>query len=219
MAAAVLTACISICTPPVSAKENDVSLKRFDDRIEVRLNGKPLTSFQFNAKWEKPFLYPIATASGLILSRGYPIETREGEEKDHPWHRGIWYGHGDISKEDFWREKPDKTTSRLVMSGAPQLSGNSLEVVLAMQSSKDRRMGTIRERYAFSQDAQNVFIDSTITIAADAGGTLTFGDTDDGGFGFRLSDDFREERGAELMNSDGLIGTKAIWGKPSRWVH
>jgi hypothetical protein len=61
-------------------------------------------------------------------------------------------------------------------------------------------------------------IDAVITIRADAGQALTFGDTDDGGFAIRLSEEFREDRGARLRNSEGLEGTKNIWGKPARWV-
>jgi hypothetical protein len=48
--------------------------------------------------------------------------------------------------------------------------------------------------------------------------TLRVGDSDDGGFAFRLDEAFREDRGALLRNSDGLTGTKNIWGKPARWV-
>jgi len=60
--------------------------------------------------------------------------------------------------------------------------------------------------------------DVRITFRADAGMAFTFGDTEDGGLGFRYSDDFREARGATLRNVDGLTGTKAIWGKRAKWV-
>lgn len=202
----------------VSAQSGNFSLRRLDDRVDVLLDGKPWTAFQFHSKWDKPFLYPIRTVSGLVLSRGYPVEPRDGEEHDHDWHRGIWYGHGDISGEDFWREKPDKSTARLVVSGEPVIRGDRLEVALSMTGAKGKRLGTIRERYAFRKDGARALIDSTISVTADAGQTLRFGDTDDGGFAFRLSDDFRQDRGAELLNSEGKTGTENIWGKPARWI-
>jgi hypothetical protein len=34
----------------------------------------------------------------------------------------------------------------------------------------------------------------------------------------RLRDEFRQDRGAVLRNSEGLRGTENIWGKPARWV-
>jgi hypothetical protein len=195
-----------------------ISLDRFDDRVKISLDGKPFTSFYFQPQWDKPFLYPIRTVSGTVISRGYPVQPRSGETHDHAWHRGIWYGHGDINGEDFWREQADKKTARLTLSDAPHISGSTLDVKLAMMTAGNTRIGTIGERYSFSRDGNNFLIDSTITLMADAGKPLRFGDTDDGGFGFRLSDDFREDRGVEMVNSEGLSGSGEMWGKPARWV-
>ena len=195
-----------------------VTLSRFDDRVKIALDGKPFTNFYYQQKWDKPFLYPIRTVSGIAISRGFPVQPREGETHDHPWHRGLWYGHGDINGEDFWREQSDKGTARLPLSEAPTISANTLDVKLAMTTAANVRMGTIDERYSFSRDKSNFLIDTTITIAADAEKPLRFGDTDDGGFGFRLSDDFREDRGVDMENSEGLKGSKQMWGQPARWV-
>jgi hypothetical protein len=187
-------------------------------RVEISLDGRPLTVFRYEQKWDKPFLYPIRTASGIVISRGWPVEPRAGEEQDHAWHRGFWWGHGDINGEDFWREKPDKSTSRLVVDGRPKTSSDSLEVKLAMATPKGKRLGTVVERYAFRKDGSDLLIDTTITVIADGGESLRFGDTDDGGFAFRLSDEFRQDRGARLTNSEGLTTTQQIWGKPAKWT-
>lgn len=206
---------------PMMARGSEFTLRQHPDRVEIELDGRPFTAFHFNAKWDKPFLHPIRTVSGTIISRGWPVEPREGDEQDHAWHRGIWYGHGDINGEDFWREKPDRTTARLVLIGEPKLESGTkgiLEAVLAMTGAKGNRLGTIAERYEFRRESSQVLIESTIGISASQGIPLKFGDTDDGGFGFRLSTEFREDRGAELVNSDGLRGTERIWGKPARWV-
>jgi len=87
-----------------------------------------------------------------------------------------------------------------------------------MIGKQGNRMGTIGEHYKFRRERNRLLIDSIITIAADQGTSLKFGDSDDGGFGFRLATEFREDRGAELMNSDRLTGTENIWGKPARWI-
>lgn len=212
-------ALLTVCAALPGAGAGRITFQTHDNRTEVLLDGKPLTAFIFDAKWDKPFLFPIRTASGKEISRGYPVAPRPGEQTDHDWHRGIWYGHGDVSGEDFWREKKDGTTSRLVMDGPPKTSGNALEATLAMRDRSGKRIGTIRERYGFSAEGRNVLIDTTITVQADGGQALKFGDSDDGGFAFRLADEFREDRGATLTNSEGLTGTGKIWGQPAKWVH
>ena len=200
------------------APPSGVKFEQLPDRVDVKLDGKPLTAFHYDAKWDKPFLYPIRTVSGRLISRGWPVEPRAGEEQDHAWHRGIWWGHGDINGEDFWREKPDKSTSRLIIDGKPKTSGDSLEVKLAMMTSKGKRLGTVTERYTFRPDGNHLLIDTTIAVNADAGESLRFGDTDDGGYAFRLADEFRQDRGARLINSENQTGTEQIWGKPAKWT-
>lgn len=212
---------ISCANGPGNSDSSVFRLEAQDERVEILLDGRPLTTFHFHSKWDKPFLHPIRTPSQSVLSRGWPVAQREGDEQDHAWHRGIWYGHGDINGEDFWREKPDRTTARLVMDGAPKISsGNKgiLEITLAMIGTRGNRLGTIGERYEFRREGGNLLMDSVVSVAADRDVALRFGDTDDGGFGFRLATEFRQDRGAELLNSEGLTGTEKIWGKPARWV-
>jgi hypothetical protein len=67
-----------------------------------------------------------------------------------------------------------------------------------------RQVGSVRQ------------IDFRMRLKADK--PLRFADTDDGGFAFRLREEFREDRGATLRNAAGSTGAKAIWGKPSPWT-
>src|SRR5262245_20762397 len=149
-----------------SASSADMSFDHQPGRVEVVLKGKPLTTLYHDGKWDKPFLYPIRTVSGMVVSRGWPVEPRPGEEQDHVWHRGLWWGHGDINGEDFWREKPDKSTSRLALDGRAKTSSDTLEMKLAMITSKGKRLGTVTHRYAFRPDGGNLLIDAAVTISA-----------------------------------------------------
>ena len=186
--------------------------------LEIRVGNRFAANLYWGDKWDKPFLYPIRTVSGKVLSRGWPIEPRDGDSNDHTWHRGIWYGHGDISGADFWREQGRDKTARLVSKSAPRVKGSSVSIDLSMLPPSGERKGSIRQEFRFRDQGEVRLLDAVITVQADAGQALTFGDTDDGGFAFRLSEAFREDRGARLRNSEGQTGTKQIWGKPARWV-
>jgi hypothetical protein len=166
--------------------------------------------FHTEEKWDKPFLYPLRTVSGRNLSRRFPVESLPGENTDHAWHRGLWWGHGLINGHDFWRELGRDKTSRLVRTNDKDR--------FAMVTPNGDRIGTNRQRYTLTDDGPLRYIDAHIQIFADQSQALTFGDTDDGGFAFRLSDAFREDRGARLINANGLEGTKTIWGQAARWV-
>lgn len=193
-------------------------------KINILAGDKLITSLHFDAKWPKPFIYPLTSASGNVISRAYPLETREGESTDHAWHRGIWFGHGDVSGEDYWRELGAEKSGRLELAGEPEAatSGNSallkFKTIMQGRDPEKKRYGTVDQAYVIAKTAGQIVIDASITVSADAGLDLKFGDTDDGGFGFRLRDEYREDRGAQLINSEQQSGSKEIWGKNARWV-
>ena len=47
-------------------------------------------------------LYPIRSASGALVTRGYPLEPRPAKRADHPHHVGHWFNYGDVNGFDFW---------------------------------------------------------------------------------------------------------------------
>src|SRR5262245_33640425 len=71
-------------------------------RVDVLIDGKPFTSYVWPKSVKKPVLYPLTTASGTIVTRGYPLAPRPGERVDHPHHVGMWFNYGDVNGLDFW---------------------------------------------------------------------------------------------------------------------
>ena len=48
------------------------------DKIDIDLDGKPFTTFHSGAAEGKPYLAPIRSASGKIVTRRFPMEVIEG---------------------------------------------------------------------------------------------------------------------------------------------
>jgi hypothetical protein len=71
-------------------------------RVDVFTDGKPFTSYIWPETIKKPVLYPLRTAAGTIVTRGYPLAPRPGERIDHPHHVGMWFNYGDVNGLDFW---------------------------------------------------------------------------------------------------------------------
>src|SRR5512143_813211 len=72
------------------------------NRVDVLVDGQPFTSYLWPDTLKKPVLYPLRTASGTVVTRGYPLEPRPGERIDHPHHVGLWFNYGDVNGLDFW---------------------------------------------------------------------------------------------------------------------
>jgi hypothetical protein len=66
-------------------------------RVDVTIDGKPFTSYIWPTTLKKPVLFPLRSAKGTVVTRGYPLEPRKGERVDHPHHVGLWMNHGDVN--------------------------------------------------------------------------------------------------------------------------
>ena len=80
----------------------DVVPHEAERRVDVMVGGKPFTSYIWPTTLKKPVLYPLRSAAGVIVTRGYPLEPRPGERVDHPHHAGLWFNYGDVNGLDFW---------------------------------------------------------------------------------------------------------------------
>ena len=208
-----------------------VTFKEGTNQIEVEIGGKPAARYYYGGPWLKPFLHEVHAATGTVVTRGYPLTKTAGESQDHFWHHGIWYGHGDINGVDFWREftgdpKEDAKfklpIGRFTPIGKPSVSsspaGGVISAEYELETHEKKILGTLRQRFRFQRVGAQTVIDAEITILADRGVVLRMGDTEEGSFGLRFADAFKQDRGAVLTNSDGLRTTEKVWGKRAVWV-
>jgi hypothetical protein len=81
-----------------------VKLVRDDDckRVDVLVDGGLFTAYIYPESIMKPVLYPVVTAGGHRVTRGFPLDSVAGERVDHPHHVGIWLNYGNVNGLDFW---------------------------------------------------------------------------------------------------------------------
>jgi hypothetical protein len=96
-----LLAVILLCTAlPAWAQ---VTITQTPEQIAVEIDGKPFTVFHIaGAGLNRPYLYPLRSASGKIVTRSFPAGQQPGESTDHPHHAGLFYGHGDVNGYNYW---------------------------------------------------------------------------------------------------------------------
>jgi hypothetical protein len=91
-----------LALPAVLSAGVELEVDEAARRVDVKVDGKPFTSYIWPERLKKPVLYPIRTADGTVITRGFPLDPRPGERVDHPHHVGLWLNHGDVNGLDFW---------------------------------------------------------------------------------------------------------------------
>jgi len=98
--------------PGVTVVPNEAS-----NRVDVLVDGQPFTSYIWPDTLKKPVLFPLRTASGTVVTRGYPLEPRPGERTDHPHHVGLWLNYENVNGVDFWNNSTAQTPEQQAKMG------------------------------------------------------------------------------------------------------
>jgi len=212
-----------------SASVSSVDLKSHDNRVDVSIDGQPFTTYYVLPDVAKPYMMPLRTASGVVVTRGFPVENdaSAGNPKAssfEPHQRPLYWGHGNIDGLDFWQEQVFDhyyTDHQNQAYGHAKLlsikaEGESITADFSLRDQSEREIGRERQSFHFGGKGQIRTLDCEFTLIATAG-PLVFGDTKEGSFGIRLADDLSGSR-ANMTNSQGAHGEKDIWGKPAEWV-
>jgi hypothetical protein len=195
----------------MNAQSSKIQLVRDDSKqkVDVMVDGKLFTSYQYPANIEKPFLYPVNAPNGSVITRGFPIEPRKGERIDHPHHIGIWFNHGNVNGLDFWNNssaipanRKDEYGHIVVKSIKQAKSGKKaiLEVVSEWDDNKGNTLLVENTKYIFTANTDSRTIDHISTLTA-VNGPVTFNDNKEGMFAIRV------DRAFEMPSNESLIFT------------
>jgi hypothetical protein len=205
------------------------------ERVTVEINGQPFTEFFIGPDAPKPYLHPLRSASGKVVSRYYPMSKEvPGEAHDHPHHRGLSFTHGAVNGFDFWANEPSQrgvgkgrgliTLTRLGKVAGGKKSG-SIEAAFEWKSAEGNPLLAENRKMTFHADPQLRIIDFDIELKALD--TVKFGDTKEGSFSIRLAPELEErqprniaapKRTGKMVNAQGLETEQQVWGKRSEWV-
>ena len=211
-----------------------VKIAQGGDRLGIEIDGKPFTEFFIGAEAPKPYLHPLRSASGKVVTRFFPMSKVAGESMDHPHHRGLWFTHGEVNGWDFWGNE-------LSQKGVGKGRGK-VELNKVIEAKSGKKSGTIRASFnwlsgenktlltetremTFYSDPALRIIDFDIELKAVE--PVVFGDTKEGTFAIRLAPSLEEpspksiaepKRTGKMVASDGKETEKQVWGKQAPWV-
>jgi hypothetical protein len=165
-------------------------------RIDVAIAGKPFTSYRWDPAFKKPVLYPLRSAAGTIVTRGWPVEPRPGERIDHPHHIGLWFNYGDVNGIDFWGNsgdiKPDEAAQKgtIVHRAIVKAQGGADSGTLTTDMDWTDARGNVlvheRATFVFRGDGLTRSVDRIAALTA-ASGRVAFNDTKEGMLGLRVA--------------------------------
>lgn len=201
-----------------------VEISKEPGKIRVQIDGKPFTDFYFGEGQPKPYLHPLRSASGKVVTRRWPMEQNTGEKQDHPHHRGVFLGHDDVNKVNFWANEANSRGANLGIVTLKEISqakggkrSGSIVASFDWKDPKGKLILTEKRTMTFYAGGDSRVVDFEFLLLPN--GKVTFGDSKEGFFAVRVHEGLQEEKSHGLMvNDKGAEHEKNIWGKPAKWV-
>jgi len=223
MAFAIVGALISSCVTGVAAE--GVTIREIDGRVRIEIGDQLLGEYHYRDV-SRPFLYPLLGPGGVRVTRNWPMAEAEGEERDHPHHKSLWYAHGAVNGHDFWSES--RNAGKTVHVDFLELSSGREFGVIRTSNKLVAKDGTVvctdeRTLRVYNRSDHRMF-DFDITVHA-SHGEITFGDTKEGTMAARLAETMRlmpnkanaGKPTGRIVNSEGVRDGET-WGKRAAWV-
>lgn len=201
----------------------------------VKADGKPFAEYIVDQA-NKPYLAPVFGPTGVQMTRNYPMKEVDGEQHDHPHHRGICFGHEGINGWESWSERATygdnpKTAERVAKLGGErhrafakfEASGSPATLVAIIDYvAPDGTKYLEEERtmiFSAGKDTRTIDVNQTFTATE---GPVNFEDKKDAGLSIRVPTEMaveieKNKKGTgHIINSEGQTDVDA-WGKRAKW--
>jgi hypothetical protein len=193
-----------------------------ENKINVMADGKLFTSFCWYDSVYKPILYPVRTAAGTEITRGFPLNPKPGESTDHRHQVGIWLNYGNVNGLDFWG---NGSVGRWgVRSG--EIKHLNIEKIIVENGegsfitneswidSVGNELLAEKSEYHFMASGKIRIIDRITTLTA-THDTVKFKDTKEGMFGIRVARQLQMPTKEDIVLQESQGGTTTVKANPN----
>ena len=180
-------------------------------KVDILYDGKLFTSYIYPTDLDKPVLYPIYTAKGTVITRGFPRDPRPFEQVDHPHHVGAWFNFGDVNGLDFWNnsyaipadKKPEygSIRHRKIVSAQNGAKEGILMVEADWVDYTEKVLLKEETKFVFSGEGDMRVIERTTKLTAQKE-PVTFTDNKEGVIALRMDRAFEEPSNQPALYTD-----------------
>lgn len=200
------------------AQEVTVHFNKYEKqkKVDVLIGGKLFTTLMFQDALEKPVLYPLTTAAGTEVTRGFPLHPKPDDPVDHPHHIGLWFNFENLNGLDFWNNSyaiaaDKKAQYGWIRTDKITVMKDGTRGVLAYHANWTNQAKEIiieeNTRFEFSGTSNQRVIDRVTTLKASQ--NAVFKDAKDGMLGLRLAHELQmpSTKEEKFTDSKGNVTT------------
>lgn len=206
--------------PPAVTESSDeptLGVRKEEGRLLITLDDKVLATYVVkDEQIKRPYFANVHATTGELVTRHHP--PREGMDlTDHDtMHPGVWLAFGDLSGADFWRNKG--VVEHVEYVEEPKVTDGVLTFAVRNRYVSGEKVICTELCHHSIRPTEHGWL-----LTYDSGFTgekaFAFGDQEEMGLGVRVAAQLRVKAGGgTIVNAEGGLNEKGVWGKPSDYV-
>ncbi|QDV68137.1 hypothetical protein Poly24_18450 [Rosistilla carotiformis] len=188
-----------------------------DHQVDFQIDGVQRTRWHYDAKYPRPFFYPLLGPSGTSLTRmGHPGAA------NHDHHRSVWFAFNDVDGFTFWAD--GKGTSIRQKDWYAYEDGDDHAIMSSTCGWLDPEGNELMQHDLVAALIPGTAGQYALELQAEFRpgedrDAVQLGKTNFGFLAVRVAKTLSTHfGGGQLSSSEGGVGEPEIFGKPARWV-
>ena len=204
-----------ICRSP--AAEAAFAFKQSADRLTITFAGNPVAEYVFrDEKILRPFFANVHAPAGIKVTRNHPPVAGQDATDHDTMHPGIWLAFGDISGQDYWRNKAKIEHLRFIELPTVTQDRLSFATDNLLRTTNGAPLCSLTNRFELVA-LRNAWLLIWEATFRSQDHDITFGDQEEMGFGARVATAMTEKNGGLITSSTGQQSAKKTWGQSADW--
>lgn len=201
----------------MQAAEGGFAFTQTSNRLAITHAGKPIAEFSFgDEKIFRPYFAKLHALDGRKVTRNHPPLPGLDATDHDTMHPGLWLAFGDISGQDFWRNKGRIEHIRFTESPLVAKGRLTFATETRLLATNGVTLGSLTNRFSLAQ-LTNAWLLVWEATFHSTEHDFTFGDQEEMGFGARVATAITEKNGGTITSSSGLKSAKNTWGQSAQW--
>ena len=195
----------------------DFAVQQKPDRVIITDDGRPVATYVFrDDKILRPYFANVHAPGGIQVTRNHPPVPNVDATDHDTMHPGVWLAFGDLSGQDFWRNKARIVHVRFVEAPAVRDGRVTFTAENIFQAANGGEICKQTSRLALAARPAGYLLIWEATFRPEQR-EIVFGDQEEMGLGVRVATPIAVKQGGTILDAMGRRNEHEVWGNSANW--
>ncbi len=200
---------------PIAAA--DFAVQQKAECVIITDGGRPVATYVFRDDqiW-RPYFAHVHAPGGIQVTRNHPPLPNVDATDHDTMHPGVWLAFGDLSGQDFWRNKARIEHERFSEPPAVREGQVTFTAENSLQAADGGEICNQTSRLTLAARPAGYLLIWEATFRSEHR-EIVFGDQEEMGLGIRVATPIAVKQGGTIVDALGRRNEREVWGNSADW--